>query len=60
MNIFQNQNLYKQMWKLSYNSLIVQQKDIWKIKQGLMHWILRKKTDLANLKPDVDNLDILN
>ena len=28
------------------------------MQQKLIHWILLKKTDLANLKSDVDKLDI--
>ena len=28
------------------------------MQQKLIHWILLKKTDLANLKSDVDELDI--
>ena len=36
----------------------MQQKQILKIQQELIHHLLLKKTDIANLKSDVDKLDI--
>ena len=36
----------------------MQESKIWKVQQVLTDWILLKKTDLANLKYNVDKLDI--
>ena len=57
MNIFQNQTLQEEKWKLSYIYLIMQQKPI---KNATRVYIsaFNKKTDLANLISNVDKLDI--
>ena len=44
-----------QNWKSNY---IIQQNQILKMQQVLIHPVLPKKIDLANLKSDVDKLDI--
>ena len=46
------------MWKLGKICQIMQQKQILKMQQVLIHWILLKKNDVSNLKSDVNKLDI--
>ena len=59
VNIFQNQNLLEQMQKLNQICLIVQQKQILKMQQVLIHQILLKRLiQEADLKSDLDKSDI--
>ena len=57
-NIFKNQNLLEEKWTLNWIYLIMQEKADKKYATGLDTSDLAKKTYLANLKPDVDKLDI--
>ena len=58
MNIFQNQNLLEEGWKLNYIYLIMLQKQIQINAAGVDTSKIAKKVDLASLKSNVDKLDI--
>ena len=58
MNILQNQNLLEKEWKLNHICLIMQQKADLKTEAGVDTLKFAKEVDLANLKSDLDELEI--
>ena len=58
MNIFQNQNLQEEECKLNKICLIMQPKPNLNAAGGVDTSKFAKKVDLANLKSNVDKLDI--